>query len=599
MGIFTRLSRDYIQITSLLRTLRRIKGYTPHGSTTIADVFEAVVDRHPGNVAIYYEDSQLTYRELNAAANRYARWALGQGVKPGDAVALLMENRPEYLVAWLGLVKTGAIVALINHNLQGHALAHSLNISLAKHLVLGGELIDSFGTAQDLLDRQMDVWVTGAQAQGTNDLDAALLQQSAEPLPAATREGVKTSDVALYIYTSGTTGNPKAANLSHLRVMTMMNAFAAAVNAKLHDRMYNVLPLYHSAGGICAVGTVLMTGGALIIRRKFSATHFWEDCRKYDATMFQYIGELCRYLLNTPPQEKEASHKVRICVGNGLRPEIWPAFQKRFKIPRVVEFYGATEGNVALFNYDGTVGAVGRIPSYLEAQFPVKIVQFDVENELPVRGDDGFCIECAPDEVGEAIGRITNDPENPAGRFEGYSDKAATEKKVMRDVFEKGDAYFRTGDLMRKDKNGYFYFVDRIGDTFRWKGENVATSEVAEAISVFPGVHEANVYGVHVPNTDGRAGMAAIVSEQQIDPNDLRKHLSKELPDYARPLFLRMQTEIEITGTFKHRKVALVKEGFDPSTISDPMFFDHPNENAYVPLTPALFEEICSGALKL
>ena len=599
MGIFNRISRDYIQISSLMRTLRRIKRFTPNGSETFADVFEEVVAQYPSNVAIYFKDEAITYQELDEAANRYAHWALAQGIKRGDCVALLMENRPEYLIAWIGLVKAGATVALINNNLSGHALAHSLNVSLAAHVVLGGELVEPYTAVQDLLDRPMQAWITGPQAQGYENLDEALAAQDSGAVPVETRSSMKTSDVALYIYTSGTTGNPKAAKLSHLRVLTMMNAFAAAVNAKPRDRMYCVLPLYHSAGGVCAVGTVLMTGGALIIRRKFSATHFWEDCRKYDATMFQYIGELCRYLLNAPVQPNEARHKLRICVGNGLRPEIWPEFEKRFKIPRIVEFYGATEGNVALLNYDGKVGAVGRIPKYLEKQFPVSIVKFDVENEVPIRGAEGFCIECAPDEVGEALGRISSDPDDATGRFEGYSDKAASEKKILRDVFEKGDAYFRTGDLMRKDKDGYFYFVDRIGDTFRWKGENVATSEVAEAISVFPDVHEANVYGVHVPNTDGRAGMAAIVSEKEIDPGLLREHLAKELPDYARPLFLRMQQEIEITGTFKHRKVELVKEGFDPTTISDKMFFDHPEMNEYVPLTPELYDKICSGTMRL
>lgn len=599
MGFLNTITRDYVQVTSLIRTQRRIKDLTPDGSTTFADVFEQVVEKSASNVAIYFEDETYTYRDLDDAANKYAHWALAQGLKPGDAVALLMENRPQYLMAWIGLVKAGAVVALINNNLQGHALAHSLNISNAKHLILGGELVDSYSAIQDRLDRPMSAWVTGAKAQGYEDLDAALGAQPSTLVPADTRKDMKTSDVALYIYTSGTTGNPKAANISHLRALTMMQAFSAALNAKPNDRMYVVLPLYHSAGGICAVGTTLMVGGGLIIRRKFSATQFWEDCRKYDATMFQYIGELCRYLLNVPPQRSDKKHKLRICVGNGLRPEIWPAFQKRFKLPRIVEFYGATEGNVALVNYDGKVGAVGRIPGYLKKQFPVCIVQFDVENEAPVRGADGYCIECKPGEVGEMLGEIVNDPEKPTGRFDGYSDKAATEKKVLRDVFKKGDAYFRTGDLMKADAKGYYYFIDRIGDTFRWKGENVATSEVAEAISVFPGVHEANVYGVAVPNTDGRAGMAAIVSNEKIDPAKLRLHLSKELPDYARPLFLRLQTEIEITGTFKHRKVELVKEGFDPSVISDPMFFDHPTEGKYVPLTPDLYNQICSGSMKL
>jgi fatty-acyl-CoA synthase len=383
--------------------------------------------------------------------------------------------------------------------------------------------------------------------------------------------------------------------MSHLRIQTMMHSFAAAMRSTQRDRMYVVLPLYHSAGGVCAIGSTLTVGGSVIIRRKFSATQFWDDCKKYRATQFQYIGELCRYLLNSPPHPLERKHHLRVVMGNGLRPEIWPAFRARFKIPRIIEFYGATEGNVSLVNFDGKVGSVGRIPSYLRSMIQTRLVLFDIEHEQPVRNDKGFCMECKPDEVGEAIGKIDQE----RGRFEGYSKETDTEKKILRDVFEKGDAWFRTGDLLRQDAQGYYYFVDRIGDTFRWKGENVATSEVAEAISVFPGIKEANVYGVKVPSADGRAGMAALVTSGPIDLTAFKTHLEKNLPAYARPIFLRMQGEIEITGTFKHRKIELVKDGFDPRAVKDPLHFLDPVDGQYVALTPELYDRLMAGEIRL
>jgi fatty-acyl-CoA synthase len=262
----------------------------------------------------------------------------------------------------------------------------------------------------------------------------------------------------------------------------------------------------------------------------------------------------------------------------------------------VLEFYGATEGNVSLLNFDGKTGAIGRIPPYLKNKFPVALVKFDLEAEEPVRGPDGFCIPCAPNEAGEALGQIRDDL--PNSRFEGYENPEATKKKILRDVFEKGDAYFRTGDLLKQDEQGYYYFVDRIGDTYRWKGENVATSEVAEVLSVFPGMKEANVYGVQIPGADGRAGMAAIVIDpDDLDVRELAKYLTDELPAYARPIFLRLRPEMEVTGTFKHRKVDLVKEGFDPSTIADPLYVWDVEAQAYIPLDTHVYERIKSGAM--
>ncbi len=598
MGFFDGVRREFNYLRTGIRLTRRVKDVKPESTFTTADVFERWVKATPDAPAIWFEDRVVSWKEMDQGACRYARWAQAQGIGKGDAVAILMENRPEFIMAWFGLHKIGAIGALINTNLTTAPLAHSLNISGAKHLILGAELAGNFGTASDKLEAPMTVWASGGAVAGANDLDAVLAEMSPAPIPREFRIGLTCADKALYIYTSGTTGMPKAANISHLRMQMMMHAFGASTNATSKDIMYDVLPLYHSAGGICAIGAVFTVGGSVVLRRKFSASQFWEDCERYKPTLFQYIGELCRYLLNAPPHPKEATHNLRLAIGNGLRPEIWPSLQQRFKIPKVVEFYGATEGNVALLNFDGKVGAVGRIPNYARKRLPVYIVKFDVETEQPVRNAEGFCIECAPGEAGEAVGKI--DPKEPRTSFEGYSKGSETQKKLLTDVFEKGDRYFRTGDLLRRDALGYFYFVDRIGDTFRWKGENVATSEVAEALSLFPGVKEANVYGVKVGELDGKAGMAALVAGPELDLAKLPAYLEGQLPAYARPLFIRLlQTEMEITGTFKHRKVELVKEGFDPATLTDPLFWLDPETKGYRPLTPADHARLIAGEIRL
>jgi fatty-acyl-CoA synthase len=347
------------------------------------------------------------------------------------------------------------------------------------------------------------------------------------------------------------------------------------------------------------VGVSLAVGATVVLRRKFSASRFFNDCREERVTLFQYIGELCRYLLNSPPHPDERDHQIRLCMGNGLRPDIWKDFQERFRIPDILEFYGATEGNVALFNADGKVGAIGRVPPLLERLSTVKLVRFDLEREMPVRGSDGFCIECSPGEVGEAIGRIPKSSDSVLGRFEGYTDKRATEKKILSGVFESGDAWFRTGDLLRRDKQGYFYFVDRAGDTFRWKGENVSTSEVATVLGGHPGVREANVYGVEVPGADGRAGMASLVVDSDFELQSLHGRLEGELASYARPLFIRLQQQMEITGTFKHRKLDLVAEGFDPGRVGDRLYFADPESKTFIPLDLPTHRRIVDGEVRI
>ena len=596
MGLLDGIAREYTYLSAIGRTFWRLRTVTPGSARTINDIVEDFAREKPANIAVLHQDRTLTYADLAQGANRYAHWAMGQGIRKGDVVALFMEGRPEYLQAWLGILKLGGVVALINTNLRGQPLAHSIAIAQARHVIVGAELGGQYGEIAPSLAPRPLAWATGGREAGTEDLDAALAEASSTTPDRAVRDGLVCRDNAFYIYTSGTTGLPKAANFSHMRMLFMMDGFTSALDARETDRMYDTLPLYHSTGGVCAVGVALTTGGSLVIRRKFSVQEFWTDCHRYRPTLFQYIGELCRYLLNAPPGEHERDHAIRAIIGNGLRPEIWRAFQARFAIPKIIEFYGATEGNVSMLNYDGKVGAVGRVPGYMRAILKVRIVKFDLEAEMPVRGPDGFCIECADDEVGEAIGRITGE----AGRgFEGYTQNTDTKKKIIEDVFETGDRWFRTGDLMRRDALGYFYFVDRVGDTFRWKGENVATSEVAEALGVVPGIAEANVYGVTVPGQDGRAGMAALVVAPSFDPARLGERLKDHLPAYARPVFLRLKPEMEITGTFKQRKIELVREGFDPSAVADPLYWNDPGSGRYERLDAATYAAIASGRLRL
>lgn len=589
MSSIGRLLNDIRFILQISSITRRAEAVKPTDEASVADLIEHWARKTPNAKAIWFEDRSYSYRDWNEASNRYALWGQSVGLKRGDTVALLMENRPEYLFAWGGMAKIGVITALINTNQRERALAHSLTISQGQHLILGSELAGNLQSALHLLDAPIKVWATGGSVPGALDLDGVLAGQVPARFDASIRKGMKASAKCFYIYTSGTTGLPKAANISHYRAHRMMRTFAALMNSKPSDRVYIVLPLYHSAGGVCAVGIGLVAGGSVILRRRFSASQFWDDCFKYKATMFQYIGELCRYMLNAPPHPLEQKHSLTAITGNGLRPEIWGAFQARFKIPKIFEFYGATEGNVALLNLDGKIGAIGRIPPLVAKSAPTKLFRFDIEREQPVRGANGFCIVCEPGEVGEAMGEIAD---KGGQRFEGYSKGSDTDKKILRDVLKKGDAWFRTGDLMKRDAEGYYYFVDRIGDTFRWKGENVSTNEVAEAISVYPGIKEANVYGVQVPGADGRAGMAALVTAGPLDLKLFYKHLEKNLPAYARPIFLRMQQEIAATGTFKHTKVDLVKEGYNPSAIKDPLFVFDLMKAEYVPLTPELYQMI-------
>ncbi|HTX50921.1 MAG TPA: long-chain-acyl-CoA synthetase [Caulobacteraceae bacterium] len=595
MSLASRLEREWVFLRGLLRTLSRVNSIAADSPNLVTDDLERAVDRWRARPALSFEGQRLSYGEMDALANRFAHWADDAGLRRGDVVALLLPNRLDYLPIWFGLSKVGVIAALINNQLAGDALAHCLNISGAVACIVDAETGPAYAAAKAGMAHGMREWTLAEAHGGQHDLGQALRSCSDLRPDRGRRNGIAGRDTALYIFTSGTTGLPKAARITHMRAQLYMRGFAGATNARPDDRIYVALPFYHATGGLCGAGAALLNGGSVVIKKKFSASHFWGDVVGERCTMFVYIGELCRYLANQPEAPEEREHRLRLAFGNGLRPDVWEKILGRFAVPQVLEFYGSTEGNVSMFNFDGKLGAIGRAPGYLRRFFNIRLVKFDVETETPLRGTDGRCLEAEVDEAGECLGEINGDDARTA--YVGYADKAASEKKVLHDAFREGDAWFRTGDLLRKDAEGYFYFVDRIGDTFRWKGENVSTSEVAGALSEAPGVLETNVYGVRVDGLDGRAGMAGLVVGKGFDIATFGAFVSGRLPPYARPLFLRLLPQIEVTGTFKYRKLDLVADGFDPNKVRDQLYVR--GERGYQKLTKPVFEKILSGEMRL
>ncbi|MGA2057272.1 MAG: long-chain-acyl-CoA synthetase [Bradyrhizobium sp.] len=582
---------------SWLKAIERTSRIEANPRALFADLIEDWATRQPDRPALMSDRETLSYRELNGRINRYARWALSAGIGKGETVCLFLPGQPDYLAAWLGLTRVGAVAALINTKLVGSSLAHCIDVAGAGHVIVGHDLAAAFEEVHPRLKRAPKVWRHGGDA-GEASLDTALDGLDASPLTSSERRDVTIDDRALLIYTSGTTGLPKAASISHRRILNWGGWFAGLTNASPEDRLFDCLPLFHSVGGVVAPCSMLAAGASVVLSDKFSAGAFWRDVVRWDCTLFQYIGELCRYLLKAPPSEFEREHRLRLACGNGLRGDVWEAFQARFSIPQILEFYAATEGNFSLYNVEGKPGAIGRIPPLLAHRFPATIVRVDAETGAPLRTIEGLCMASAIGEAGEAVGRIGT-ADDSGGRFEGYINAAETEKKILRNVFAKGDAWFRTGDLMKIDEGGFFHFVDRLGDTFRWKGENVATSEVNEAILDCPGVVDAATYGVAVPGADGRAGMAAVVIDASFDLAEFSDHLSRRLPAYACPVFVRLCAALDSTETFKQKKQDLVRAGFDPRNVADPLFFRNPKSGSFLPLDADHFSLLTEGTIRL
>uniref|UniRef100_A0A8C2G8U8 long-chain-fatty-acid--CoA ligase n=1 Tax=Cyprinus carpio TaxID=7962 RepID=A0A8C2G8U8_CYPCA len=569
------------------------------GVVTYLQCFELQARNIPEKPFVVFEEQILTYRDVDARSNRFAHVLRSHcGLKHGDVVALLMNNEPDFICVWFGLCKLGCEVAFLNFNIKSQSLRHCLRSCGAKALVIGPGKKHLIRCVDEVLpDAGLEVWV--AAESSTHQSIGTLLDklESASPeKPVTDAPQPNLMSNFLFIFTSGTTGLPKAARISHIKAVMCM-AFLRLCGAGARDRVYLTLPLYHMSASLLGIGGCIELGATCVLKRKFSASQFWKDCVKYDITVFQYIGELCRYLVNQPKTAEEVAHKVRLAAGSGLRADVWTQFLRRFGKIQIRESYGLTEASIGFVNYTDEIGPIGRASYFNKLSLPFEFLKCDPQTYEPIRTDTGHCIKVSKGEAGLLVAPVMFT--NP---FLGYAgDKAMSEKKLLRDVFKSGDVYFNTGDLMLQDHRDFVYFKDRIGDTFRWKGENVSTTEVSEVLGCLDFLLDVSVYGVTVPGYEGRAGMAAVVLKDGhgLDGDRVYSHLLHTLPPYAWPCFLRVQTSLDVTDTFKQQKGRLVQEGFSPDTVQQPLFFLDASRKTYMPLTAQLYDHIVSGKIRL
>lgn len=596
--LLSRLPRLLVDLPGIVKGLHignRSRGAYP---VSLASCIETAAHDNPNGAALIQDDEQLSYAELERWTNQLAHYLRAHGLRQGDSVALMFENRFELLAGVIACAKLGAVSALINSSQRGRVLAHSIRLAAPRMVLVGEELFAAFGEVADELALPAEAchyfadrptWRDPGEAPAGWHNPAAELHDYPVNAPLLER-AVRADDPCFFIYTSGTTGLPKAVVFNHGRFMKGYGAFGfAAVRLGRTDRMYVSLPFYHGTAMVVCWGSVLAGQAALIMVRKFSASRFWDEVQRHQATAFGYVGELCRYLLDQPQRPADADNPIRVMVGNGLRPSIWQTFKQRFAVERVVELYASSEGNIGftnLLNLDNTVGF---------SPYPYAIVRYDQEREAPLR-ENGRLQRVTKGEAGLLLGKITE--KSP---FHGYTDARDTERCILRDVFEPGDAWFNTGDLMRDMGFRHAQFVDRLGDTFRWKGENVSTTQVEAVLDAVAQISETVVYGVEIANTNGRAGMACIrlaCAPQDFDFRALLAHLRQELPAYAVPLFLRLSAQLETTGTFKHKKAPLKEQAYDLERCSDPLYAWLPGSDRYVPLTRELQAAIAAGTYR-
>ncbi|XP_070542995.1 long-chain fatty acid transport protein 2-like [Ptychodera flava] len=569
----------------------------------LVDLFVKSAKGSPEKTCLVFRDQAYTYRDIDIRSNQFANFVDRKGcLEVGETVAFFMYNEPFFVWAWLGLAKLGITCAFLNYNVRNKSLIHCLDAVDAK-IIIAGEGEELLGALEEisnyLREHDIKVWaLTERPAKEYqfidihNDVDAA----PKDPIPREKRQHVRKNDDALYIFTSGTTGLPKAARISHGR-LAEGSFIADLYNIKKDDVYYITLPLYHSAGFQISLSSALRLGATVVLSPKFSASRFWQDARQHRVTVIFYVGEMCRYLMMQPESESDKENDVWLAVGNGLRPDIWIKFPKRFEIPYLGEFYGATDGNLFAMNPDNKVGACGCFSPFLKKLFGFELVMYDFDKAVPVRDRNGRCIPVQHGQTGLMLTRV-----NKLAPFSGYRGREElSEKKRVRDAFKDGDVYLNTGDIFALDKDYYLYFMDRLGDTFRWKGENVATTEVAQIVLSYPGIVEANVYGVSVPGQEGRAGMAAVVMEDEDNFNfeEFYSHLTTYLPLYACPKFIRTQSEMATTGTYKYTKVKLVEDGFDPNAVDDPMYFMDVDRKSFVPMNNFVYQRIISGNARI
>ncbi|XP_034046126.1 long-chain fatty acid transport protein 1a [Thalassophryne amazonica] len=596
--------RDLNGLYVLLRVKVALWHHMRSGSN-ILSIFAQTVKQHPNKPALIYEATgeTWTFTQLDEVSNAVAHWARVQGWASGDVVAIFMESRPLYVALWLGFAKAGVEAALINFNLRRDSLLHCIGVSASRAIVFGSELVDAMLEVSSSIGQSMVRFCAGDLSAdhlaylAAHPLDPILASTSRlPPFPCVPPKGM--NDRLFYIYTSGTTGLPKAAIVVHSRYYRIGAFVYYAFRMQPNDIIYDCLPLYHSAGGIIGVGQCLLHGLTVVVKKKFSASRFWEDCIKYNCTVVQYIGEICRYLLSQPVRPSEKGHRIRLALGNGLRPSVWEAFTTRFGVKQIGEFYGATECNCSIANMDGKVGACGFNSVILPNVYPIRLVRVDEDTMELVRDKQGLCVSCRPGEPGLLVGRINQ--QDPLRRFDGYANQDATRKKIAHNVFKKNDSAYLSGDVLVMDELGYMYFRDRGGDTFRWRGENVSTTEVEGIISNILGQTDVAVYGVSVPGVEGKAGMAAIADVSgNFDCSSFLQKAQQSLPQYARPVFLRISPEVDTTGTFKIQKTRLQKEGFDPRVTTDQIYFLNPRVAHYEAVDEEVYNSIVDGKMSL
>lgn len=569
----------------------------PRDLYTLADRLEDQVREHGQRPFLIYAGQSLSYAQVDARANQMAHTFYAKGLRAGDVCGLLMENRPDFFCTWFGLVKLGVVVAFINTQVTGKALLHALQATAANSVVVGEECLANLQATDDL--PSLSYWLlpdpenpwNGALPRGVDAHFATRLHSApASTFPREMRAGIEAQATTLLIFTSGTTGLPKAARYSHMRWMSSGDVMQVTLPATCEDVFYCCLPLYHGAAATSVTSTALRAGACIVVRRKFSVREFWKDVRQHHISVFQYIGEICRYLLNQPVQDGERDHSLRCMLGAGLTPESWQRWVERFGPVQIFEGWGSTESNANLINVDNYPGSCGRVPDWSRTN--LRLVRYDIENDCHPRDQHGFYQLCEVGEVGEAMGFIIDHPDIGGGRFEGYTSAQASESKIRRNVLREGDAYWSSGDLLRQDADGYCYFVDRIGDTFRWKSENVSTQEVADALGDLPGLELINIYGVQVPGHEGRAGMAAVLmqSGQGFDPEAFYALTERCLPRYAAPVFVRVSAAADLTSTFKLRKVDLQRQGYCPQACQDPLFIRDDQARTYQPYSAAALQ---------
>ena len=592
--VATRLPNFITKVPHILSGLKQAYLRTPASPTGLGIAFEKAVKRNPQGIALLFEDQSYSYRALNEWANQIAHYYLSLGAKKGDVIAVMVENRPELIATIVALAKIGVTIALVNTSQVGKVLAHSINLVNPIAVIAGEEVRAAIDEARPELKVPQDRfhWFADQETRkhaGTAPKDYVNLAQQIDQFPKfnpSTTRTVTGKDGLFYIYTSGTTGLPKAVIFTHSRWTLAYGTYGHILNLGKDDVMYVTLPLYHATGVVVCWCGVIAGSATLAVRRKYSTSAFWKDVQKFNASAIGYVGELCRYLIDAPTTELDRAHRVTKMIGNGMRPNIWGKFKERFGVQEVLELYASSEGNVGfsnIFNFDNTVGF---------SPTPYAIVEFDKEKNELVRDKKGHCKKVKTGEVGLLIGKITS-----RSPFDGYTDPEKNKSVILKDVFTKGDSYFNTGDLVRDIGFRHAQFVDRLGDTFRWKGENVSTTEVENMVCEYHKIAEAVVYGVEIPNTNGRAGMAAItlVDGEELNEADLSAMVNvfkKCLPSYAIPVFLRVQAKVETTGTFKYQKNKLKEDAFDPSKTDERLLVLLPGATAYCDVNAEIFNNI-------